>query len=194
MPIEDIEEKILKDSETECEDIRKRVSRSIEALEKEKEKEMQKMREAYEKKLEKEIEGWKNRVISKVKQRSYLEKESIIREKVDIIFKNKYDSLISEGPKQYTETIKQILLTQGPKKFKGLCSAPKERIKETEKALSEVSKVLDLDCNLKESETSIQGGLILENEDEYHDLSFETFISSIQTKEEEKIRSILAGS
>ncbi|MFP4022357.1 MAG: hypothetical protein ACLFTS_00730 [Candidatus Paceibacterota bacterium] len=194
MPIEDIEEKILKDSKTKCEDIRKRVSRSIEALEKEKEKEMQKMREAYEKKLEKEIEGWKNRVISKVKQRSYLEKEKVMRDKVNSIFKNKYDSLISEESKQYTETIKKILLTQGPKNFKGICLTPKKRIKETEKTISEISNKLDLHCEIKETDLPIQGGLILENDNEYHDLSYETFISSIQTKEEENIRSILAKS
>ncbi|MGM0482300.1 MAG: V-type ATP synthase subunit E family protein [Patescibacteria group bacterium] len=193
MSIEDIKEKILEDAEVECEKIRKESAEASRKIQEELENEKKDIRNKYQNKLENELETNRERTLSKTKQQRSLETENLLREKISSIFQEHYEKLINLDSDGYKKMLEKLLSTSELENFKGECFTPAKRKKEAQDALSK-SK-LDKQVDLKESaDLAFKGGLVFENDYEYHDLSFETLVSSVKANQEEKIRALLLGS
>lgn len=192
MSIDDIKEKIFSDAEGECERIKKSTAQIIKEAEVDFGKRKKVLIESYKEKLQRQLEDSRERTLSLVKQRLMLERESLLRKEVDSIFKEHYDQLVSIDSQKYTDLITKFITSTVPTNFQGICLAPAKRIKETQKALLKagLSDVKEIE---EDKGNSLQGGLILENEDDYYDLSFETLISLIRDENEDRINQIIAS-
>ena len=192
MAIDDIKEKIFNDAEEECEKTRKLTAQAIREAESDFKKRKKELIEIYKDSLQKQLEGSRERTLSLVKQRLMLEKESLLRKEIDSIFKEHYDQLTSMESQKYTDLIAKFITSSVPADFKGKCLTPSNRIEETKLALSKAKLSGVEEIEATKSKTFL-GGLVLENEEDYYDLSFETLISMIREENEDRINRIISS-
>ena len=186
MSLNDITEKIINDANKQRREIQKRTQSVVTQMEQELSREREKAKLNNQDNLRLELKKAQDKIVSITKQEALMEKEKFLREEVNSIFNSNYQWLLSLNSDDYIKILEKLI------RFLSLtdsatitCYTPLKRQKEAEKALS-VTKFRNADLHTVE-DVRFKGGLKFENEKEFHDLSFETLVSTIQTDKEDEV-------
>ncbi len=188
MSVEAITEKILNDTEKQCQAITKETEKSLKNIEKELETGLKDLEDKYHQKMEeiknKNIEKVTSNAESQVKKMIETEK----RDQLDSIFKETFNYLTSLSEKEYSEILVKLLKNLPLLEMKEIkVSVPEERVKESKEAFDK----LNIQVSKLETDKNIKAGAIINEENFRYDIRFEYLLDQIQENHETKVARML---